>query len=137
MFYDRALANDPNTKPKYLLLFGDGTFDPKNRVANNNNFIVTYQTASSENLIEAMVVDDFFGMLDDNEAIGASDIMDIGVGRIISSTNLQAKQIVDKIEHYMKNGSDFYPVGSSCCMNTQTDKTFGDWRLQYLLMAKI
>ncbi len=135
MFYDRALANDPASKPKYLLLFGDGTFDPKNRVANNNNFIVTYQTASSENLIEAMVVDDFFGMLDDNEAIGASDIMDIGVGRIISSTNLQAKQIVDKIEHYMKNGSDFYPVGSSCCMNAQTDKTFGDWRLQYLLMA--
>jgi hypothetical protein len=35
----------------------------------------------------------------------------------------------------MKNGSDFYPVGSSCCMNAQTDKTFGDWRLQYLLMA--
>jgi hypothetical protein len=61
--------------------------------------------------------------------------MDIGVGRLIVSTNLQAKQIVDKIEHYMKNGSDFYPVGSSCCMNTQTDKTFGDWRLQYLLMA--
>lgn len=135
MFYDRALANDPATKPKYLLLFGDGTYDPKNRVANNNNFVVTYQAASSENLIEAMVVDDFFGMLDDNEAIGASDIMDIGVGRIISSTNLQAKQIVDKIEHYVKNGSDFYPVGSSCCMNAQTDKTFGDWRLQYLLMA--
>jgi len=135
MFYDRALANDPNTKPKYLLLFGDGTYDPKNRLPNNNNYIVTYQMASSENMIDAMVVDDFFGMLDDNEAIGASDIMDIGVGRLIVSTSLQAKQMVDKIEHYMKNGSDFYPVGNSCCMNTQTNKTFGDWRLQYLLMA--
>ncbi|MFM6946671.1 MAG: type IX secretion system sortase PorU [Flavobacteriales bacterium] len=135
MFYDRALATDPATKPKYLLLFGDGTYDPKNRLANNNNFIVTYQLPSSENMIEAMVVDDFFGMLDDNEAIGASDIMDIGVGRLIVSTNLQAKQMVDKIEHYMKNGSDFYPVGNSCCMGTQTDKTFGDWRLQYILMA--
>jgi hypothetical protein len=82
-----------------------------------------------------MVVDDFFGMLDDNETISASDIMDVGVGRLIVSTNLQAKQMVDKIEHYMKNGSEFYPVGNSCCMNTQTDKTFGDWRLQYLLMA--
>jgi hypothetical protein len=135
MFYDRALANDPNTKPKYLLLFGDGTYDPKNRLPNNNNYIVTYQMASSENMIDAMVVDDFFGMLDDNEAIGASDIMDVGVGRLIVSTSLQAKQMVDKIEHYMKNGSDFYPVGNSCCMNTQTNKTFGDWRLQYLLMA--
>ena len=135
MFYDRALASDPNTKPKYLLLFGDGTYDPKNRLPDNNNFIVTYQVPSSENMIEAMVVDDFFGMLDDDEAIGAADIMDIGVGRLIVSTNLQAKQMVDKIEHYMKNGSDFYPVGNSCCMGTQTDKTFGDWRLQYLLMA--
>lgn len=135
MFYDRALASDPNTKPKYLLLFGDGTYDPKNRLPDNNNFIVTYQVSSSENMIEAMVVDDFFGMLDDNEAIGAADIMDIGVGRLIVSTNLQAKQMVDKIEHYMKNGSDFYPVGNSCCMGSQTDKTFGDWRLQYLLMA--
>ena len=135
MFFDRALASDPNTKPKYLLLFGDGTYDPKNRLPNNNNFIVTYQFPASENMIDAMVVDDFFGMLDDNEAIGAADIMDIGVGRLIVSSNLQAKQMVDKIEHYMKNGSNFYPVGNSCCMGTQTDKTFGDWRMQYLLMA--
>ncbi len=135
MFYDRAMTNDPATKPKYLLLFGDGTYDPKNRMPNNNNFIVTYQMQASENMTDAMVVDDFFGMLDDNETISASDIMDVGVGRLIVSTNLQAKQMVDKIEHYMKNGSEFYPVGNSCCMNTQTDKTFGDWRLQYLLMA--
>ena len=135
MFYDRALATDPDTKPKYLLLFGDGTYDPLNRLPNNNNYIVTYQFPLSENMIEAMVVDDFFGMLDDNEAIGSADIMDIGIGRLIVSSNLQAKQMVDKIEHYMKNGSDFYPVGNSCCMGTQTDKTFGDWRLQYLLMA--
>lgn len=135
MFYDRAMASDPSTKPKFLLLFGDGTYDPKNRLADNNNFIVTYQLPTSENATEAMVVDDFFGMLDDNEAISASDIMDVAVGRLIVSTSLQAKQMVDKIEHYMKNGSDFYPVGNSCCMGNQTDKTFGDWRLKYMLMA--
>jgi len=35
----------------------------------------------------------------------------------------------------MKNGSNFYPVASSCCMGTQTDKTFGDWRNQYMVMT--
>ena len=135
MFYDRALLNDPSAKPKYLLLFGDGTYDPKNREPNNNNFVVTYQMLSSENAIDAMVVDDFYGLLDDAEAMSPADMMDIGVGRIIVSTTLQAKQMVDKVEHYMKNGSNFYPVTSSCCMGTQTDKTFGDWRNQYLIMT--
>ena len=135
MFYDRALLNDPSLKPKYLLLFGDGTFDPKNREPNNNNFIVTYQMATSENAIDAMVVDDFFGILDDAESMSAADMMDIAVGRMIVSSTLQAKQMVDKIEHYMKNGSNFYPVTNSCCMGTQTDKTFGDWRNQYMIMT--
>ena len=135
MFYDRAMLTDPTAKPKYLLLFGDGTYDPKNRLPNNNNYIVTYQMPSSENKIDALVVDDFFGILDDAEAMSAADMMDIGVGRMIVSSSLQAKQMVDKIEHYMKNGSNFYPVTSSCCMGTQTDKTFGDWRNQYMIMT--
>lgn len=135
MFYDRALVADPTAKPKYLLLFGDGTYDPKNREPNNNNYIVTYQMPASENMIDAMVVDDFFGMLDDAEAMSPADMLDIGVGRLIVSNSLQAKQMVDKIEHYMKNGSNFYPVTSSCCMGTQTDKTFGDWRNQYMVMT--
>ncbi|MFM8962517.1 MAG: type IX secretion system sortase PorU [Sphingomonadales bacterium] len=135
MFYDRALLTDPDVKPKYLLLFGDGTYDPKDRMPNNNNFIVTYQMSSSENKIDAMVVDDFFGMLDDAESMSAADMLDLGVGRLIVSSPLQAKQVVDKIEHYMKNGSNFYPVTSSCCMGTQTDKTFGDWRNQYMVMT--
>src|SRR5690606_8194386 len=86
MFYDRgALA--PETRPQSLLLFGDGTYDPKNRVANNNNFIPTYQMIESENHIDAMVTDDYYGMLDDNESIGTSDELDIGVGRLLISDN--------------------------------------------------
>ncbi|MEN9699359.1 MAG: hypothetical protein RLZZ301_557 [Bacteroidota bacterium] len=135
MFYDRALASDPTTKPNYLLLFGDGTYDPKNRLVNNNNYVVTYQMPNSENKTDAMVVDDFFGLLDDNEAMSAADILDIGVGRMIVSSALQAKQMVDKVAHYMKNGSNLFPVNSSCCMGTQTEKTFGDWRLKYMVLT--
>jgi hypothetical protein len=136
MFYDRALQTDPTTKPKYLLLFGDGTYDPKNRLANNNNFIPTYQAVLSEDHINALVSDDYFGILGDNEGFLSTDLMDIGVGRFIVSDNLQAKQQVDKVEHYLKNGSELFPNNASCCLgSTDLTSTFGDWRLKFVQIA--
>src|SRR5690606_23128589 len=46
MFYDRAGAK-PGLSPKYLLLFGKGSFDNRNIKFNNNNFVVTYQSRNS------------------------------------------------------------------------------------------
>jgi hypothetical protein len=135
MFHDRALLN-PGTELKYLLLFGDGTFDPKNRVANNNNMILTYQADNSENYLSCYVSDDFFGMLDDNESLASVDLLDIGVGRILASDITQAKQQVDKIEHYMKNGSTlFNSNNASCCLDNNSTSTFGDWKLKYIQIA--
>lgn len=135
MFYDRAALN-PVSTPKYLLLFGDGTYDPKNRVANNNNYVMTYQVESSENHIDAMVTDDYFGMLDDNEAIAAIDLLDIGIGRILASNITQAKQQVDKIEHYIKNGSNLFNSSlGSCCLDKSSANTYGDWRTKYVQIA--
>jgi hypothetical protein len=135
MFYDRGALN-PTSRPKYLLLFGDGTYDPKNRLPNNNNFVLTYQVENSENHISAMVTDDFYGMLDDNEAISAADLLDIGIGRILASNATQAKQQVDKIEHYMKNGSNLFSNSNlSCCLEDNQNSTFGDWRLKYVQIA--
>lgn len=136
MFYDRALQSDPTTKPKYMLLFGDGTYDPKNRLANNNNFIPTYQAVISEDHINALVSDDYFGMLGDNEGFLSTDLMDIGVGRFIVSDIVQAKQQVDKVEHYLKNGSELFPNNASCCLgSTDLTSTFGDWRLKFVQIA--
>ena len=137
MFYDRAAGNQ-QLMPKYLLLFGDATYDPKNRVANNNYFVPTYEFPNGENHISAMVADDYFGMLDDNESIGASDLLDIGVGRLLISDNQMAKEQVDKIEHYLKNGSSLFSsssAGNSCGINTGAMNTFGDWRLKYVQIA--
>jgi hypothetical protein len=135
MFYDRGALN-PTTRPRYLLLFGDGTYDPKNRLPNNNNFILTYQVENSENHISAMVTDDFYGMLDDNEAISSADLLDIGIGRILASNPTQAKQQVDKVEHYMKNGSNLFSNSNlSCCLEDSQNSTFGDWRLKYVQIA--
>ena len=135
MFHDRSLQNG-SKMIKYLCLFGDGTYDPKNRIDNNNNFIVTYQVDNSENHISALVTDDYFGMLDDNEAIYDSDLIDIGVGRLLISDATQAKQQVDKIEHYMKNGSQlFQSANANCCLDDNSALTFGDWRTKVVQIA--
>ena len=134
MFYDRA-AGDPSLQPRSLLLFGDGTYDPKNRIAGNNNYIVTYQFPNSENHIAAMVCDDFFGILADNGAMNGNDMMQISVGRILVSSNAIAKEQVDKIEHYMKNGSQLFSGSANECCMENTGTTFGDWRNNYVLIT--
>ena len=136
MFYDRGTLN-PSERPKYLCLFGDGTFDPKNRVPNNNNYIPTFQVLGGENHIASLVTDDYYGMLDDLEGISPTDMLDIGIGRLLISDNQQAKEQVDKIEHYMKNGSNIYSSATTNCTldAAGNSSTLGDWRLNYLQIA--
>lgn len=134
MFYDRA-GGDPNLAPRSLLLFGDGSYDPKNRLAGNNNYVPTYQFANSENHISAMVCDDYFGILADNASVLGGDLMQIAVGRILVSSTVQAKEQVDKIEHYMKNGSQLFSGGANECCSGETGGTFGDWRNNYVLIT--
>lgn len=134
MFYDRANSNN-SLLPKYLLLFGDGTYDPKNRLPNNNNYVPTYQVLNSEYSLSAMVTDDYFGMLDQNESISSTDMLDIGVGRLLISDQNMAKQQVDKIEHYLKNGSNLFSSGISQCTNNSESEIFGDWRNKYVIIA--
>ena len=135
MFYDRGVSS-PETRPKYLLLFGDGTFDPKDRVSNNNNYILTYQMLNSEDHIAAMVTDDYFGLLDDNESISSTDELDIGVGRLLISSTEMGTQQVNKVEHYMNNGSSFYGSNSTAqCNAPGSVSTFGDWRTKYVQIA--
>jgi len=135
MFYDRSVSS--GTPPKYLLLFGDGTYDPKDRVSNNNNYVPTYQVLDGENHVSALVTDDYYGMLDNNEAIAPSDLLDIGVGRLLISDTKTAKEQVDKIEHYMGNGSSIYAntINSGQCNAQGETSTFGDWRLNYVQIA--
>jgi hypothetical protein len=135
MFYDRA-NGDVTKMPENLLLFGDGTYDPKNRVSGNNNFIPTFQTQglNSEDHISNLVTDDYFGMLDDNESLNNSDMMDIGVGRMIVSTEEQAKEQVDKIVQYLKRGINVAEV-SNCGNGDVNCSSYGDWRLKCIQIA--
>ena len=65
MFYDRAV--NEAEMPEYLLLFGDGSYDPKSRISGNTNQIPCFQSLNSLQPIVSYVSDDFFGLLDDGE----------------------------------------------------------------------
>jgi hypothetical protein len=134
MFYDRA-NGDVSLMPENLLLFGDGTYDPKNRVSDNNYFVPTYQVDSSEDHINALVTDDYFGMLDDNESISNSDMMDIGVGRMIVSNNDQAREMVDKVVQYLREGMVTSETGICSDDQASNCSSFGDWRQKYIQIA--
>ena len=134
MFYERA-AGDPSLMPKYLLLFGDGTYDPLNRVANNNYMCPVYHSVTSEGYVSTLLSDDYFGFLDPSESFSPSDNLDIAVGRLTATTVEEARDLVNKIEHYMRNGSNLYASSGVLCGDDGFASTQGDWRLRYTVVA--
>lgn len=102
--YDRASTT--SNRLKYLCLFGDASFDYKNRISNNTNIVPTWNSVESFSLTNSFVSDDFYGMLDSNEGnMSVTNKLDIAVGRILAETPQRAKEMVDKIELYYKEGS--------------------------------
>lgn len=118
MLYDRAGTNEEQL-PEYLLLFGDGSYDPKNILGSNSNHIPTYETYESVEPIYSFCTDDYFGFLDDSEGgyILADMKMDLSIGRLPFNTLQEAGQVVDKIIHYKSN------------------VTLGSWRNEYAIIA--
>lgn len=101
MFYDRA-GTDTTLRPRYLLLFGDASFDYKDRIKNNTNKVPSYESDISLDPLNTYTSDDFFGFLDDAEDINSAStsLLDIGIGRIPANTIAEAQSIVDKIIVY-------------------------------------
>lgn len=84
---------------KYLLLFGDGTYDNRLIKRGSKNFVPTYQSKHSTDHGYSFVSDDFFALLDDDEGEYNGDL-DIGVGRLPVSSVEQAQIVVEKIKRY-------------------------------------
>jgi hypothetical protein len=119
MFYDRA-GTDSTKRPRYLLLFGSGSFDPQQRTNNNYRFIPTFQTQQSLDPLSSYTSDDFFSLLDDNEDINipnAPFTSDIAIGRLPARTLTEAQQFVSKIIRYHQTGG------------------LGEWRNQLVFLA--
>ncbi|MGB0929830.1 MAG: type IX secretion system sortase PorU [Chitinophagales bacterium] len=107
MYYDRA--ENGGEAVKYLLLFGDASFDYKDILqGEEHNFVPTYETPTSIQSLSTYCSDDYFAFLDDNEGSNINSIdhrLDIGVGRLPISNETDAKAVVDKLVHYASNSS--------------------------------
>ena len=129
MFYDRSTSY--TDLPKYVLLFGTGSYDNLYRTPGNTNFIPTYQSDNSYSPTDSYVSDDFYGLLDYNEGQWtdtSTSLIDIGIGRLTVSNIGDAQAVVNKILHYNAKGPAGAPIVPNACLSTPTTTPFGDWR---------
>lgn len=86
------------TKPFYVLLFGDGDYDYLNLEKENKNFIPTYQTIESLDEIYSYPTDDYFAR------VSGKDLrIDLAIGRLNIQSLTEAENLVDKIIKYESN----------------------------------
>lgn len=119
MFYIRAGA-DSTKMPHYLTLLGGASYDYKNRLPNNSNFVPVFESQESSNKLSSYLTDDFYGFLDENENIEVNKLLntlDIGIGRLPARSIADATSMVNKIISY------------------KSPATLGPWRLASTLVA--
>lgn len=103
---------------KYVLLLGRASYDYKDRLPDNTNFVPTWQSDNSLHGINSYMTDDFFGFLGDADDInGTGALLDVAVGRLPVRTAAEADAVVNKIMGY---GT---PAG------------FGPWRQEMTFVA--
>ncbi len=122
--YDRA---PDDALPRYALFMGDGHYDFRGRLPGGeaNNWIPTFQTFESLNLIVSYTSDDYFGLLDPDEGVWAypghptpgPERVDLGIGRFPVRSAEEAAHVVAKILHY------------------EDPATHGAWRSRFTFVA--
>lgn len=119
----------PNNKIRYVNLFGDASFDYKNRIFGNTNVVPVFESffrvtpnssATSVNFSNyfTFMSDDFYALMDDGEGtMETVEDLDIAVGRMLVNSPEQADQMVNKIIEY------------------HDEKSFGRWRNRYVIIS--
>ncbi|WP_239020990.1 type IX secretion system sortase PorU [Pontibacter arcticus] len=120
MVYSRSRKS--GDEKVYLLLFGDASYDYKNRQLVNTNFVPVYQSRESLHPIYSYSSEDYYGFLDDEEGEWQEDLtgdhlLDIGIGRLPVKTPSEAAIVVNKIIAY------------------ESPQHFGKWRNQITFVA--
>jgi hypothetical protein len=113
-------ASSPEKRIKYLNLFGDASYDYKNRISNNTNIVPIYHSLISNSIGESgFASDDFYGLMDENEGniISFFGGIDIAVGRMLVTDNAQAEEMVNKVLEY------------------HNLKSYGNWRNNFVLIS--
>jgi len=117
-FARHLYLNSNSNTLKYICLFGDASYDYKDRIGGNNNIVPVFEAYDSFNLASSYVTDDYYGMMDENEgAMSSFERQDIITGRIPVTDPIEAGEVVNKI------------------LNYYSPKSFGSWRNQITLVA--
>lgn len=122
-------ASTPEKRVKYVNLFGDASYDYKDRLFNNTNIVPVFhgfnpasnETNNSSNfsLYSTFMSDDFYVLMDDSEGpmTGSFDGIDIAVGRMLVSSASQATEMVNKVIEY------------------HDEKSYGRWRNNFVIYS--
>jgi len=113
-------ASSDEKRIKYVNLFGDASFDYKNRISNNTNIVPIYHSLNSNTVGESSFAsDDFYALMDADEGnvISFFGGIDIAVGRMLISDNAQAEEMVNKVLEY------------------HDVKSYGNWRNNVVLIS--
>ncbi|MBC5993826.1 type IX secretion system sortase PorU [Pontibacter cellulosilyticus] len=120
MLYKRS--NKSGHDHMYLLLLGDASYDYKNRLSNNTNFVPIYESRQSLHPITSYSSEDYYGFLDDEEGewiestIG-DHLLDVGIGRLPAKSVAEASTMVSKVINY------------------DSPSHFGKWKSRVTLLA--
>ena len=116
------------SKLRYLLLFGDATYDYRNimgysSAADLANMVPVYESRESLHPVSSYSSDDYFGFMDTSEGEWPENTsgdysMDIGVGRLPVRSADEARTVVDKLIRYSSDQS-----------------LLGDWQTRVMLVA--
>jgi len=107
-------------KLKYVLLYGDASFDYLDRIPKNTNFIPTFESEESSIEESSFCSDDFFGYLsanDGNIENNNSKELEISVGRLPAENEKEADVLLEKLLNYEQPAS------------------FGNWRNNLVFLA--
>ena len=113
-------ASTPDKKLRFINLFGDASYDYKNRIINNTNVVPIYHSLNSNTTGESSFAsDDFFGLMDPSEGNVTSFFggIDIAVGRMLVNDTKQADEMVNKVIEY------------------HDLKSYGSWRNNFVLVS--
>ena len=108
--------NSEETLPAYVLLFGDASYDYKDRIEGNTNYVPVFQEEESLITVTSICTDDFYTWMDEDE--GISGFPDLSIGRLPVKTPDEADAIVQKILHYASSAN-----------------TFGNWKNEMCFVA--
>ena len=119
-------ASSSDKRIKYVNLFGDASFDYKNRIPNNTNIVPImqgYDPSSAFNnysVVTTFITDDFYGLMDPDEGAMLrleAEGLDVAVGRMLVTDKKLADEMVNKVVEY------------------KSAESYGRWRNEFIVMS--